>query len=808
VTTEAGGALYGAGSFPGAFESIAVRFPRFRRVTIRGMRRTALFPLILVPVLLAFVLGVRAEEKTEEPPISKQLDSRDPAVRERASVRLGEQGDVAATKKLIALLEDPDWGVRLAATKALAPIRSTKGRAALIDQMRTGDFRVLRLTTAKLLAGLDDKSVAWEAAKGMSRFEDEQRVRLIEALGVLGTPYAAKTLAKQMRSPDVAYRKAAVRALGEIGAGIDVLIDALRDKEEEVQWLAAVAIAGIDSQAGRKAVVDWIDDARDPVPGWVLRRFGRRGAAVDKEALEEAVAAALERTRRARSLLLLAWTGRLDGCAEAARRYFRARDAETRALALSVAGLGEGGVEWKRAKRALRNKHKVVRHAAARAYLSSSSNPEEALERILRNRSGDVVLLGVQFAVDNRRRDALPHLVAVASGETAAKRSREARAAACVALGRIGRGDAFDSLVELAEDRAWQVRAAALEGLTYVWKKEAIPVFLKYYGDFHSVTRKVARRNLRYMVGRELASKSDYESWWEEHGPKFELVHPDELRKKKEKERDKYGYAIDPRRYMKKILGDTEILVVRGRWDFVEKVLTELEVEHTAVFAQKVKDLGVTPKQVVLVNCEGTTDSETTEYLRWFVVTGGYMATTDWALVNALNRTFPNVIGKYARQSTGNDVVIVQPGKPDSRLLEGAFPFGVQPKWWLEIQAFPIVLDDPVRSEVLVDSFQMLTRYGSSPMLVEFRGGLGRVIHSTSHFFLAKEGFSSFGSPEERKIFAVDHLGVSIDDLRKLEKRRFFENMSDTTPISRNYSMFVMLVNFIREKQARDLDLR
>ncbi len=771
----------------------------------------------VVFVCLLFV-AVRGDDKPEaapkpkEPPIATQLKSRDAAARERAAARLGEQGDVAGTNKLLALLEDRDWAVRLAATEALAPIRSSKGRVALIEQLRTGEFLVLRVRTAMLLKKHGDASVAWQVAKilGGRRLKEGHRVRLIEALGILGSPAAIKALGKQMRRPAVEDRIAAARALSRLKAGIDILPGALGDKEPEVQWLAAVGLAGIDSDTARASITAWIKGARPrkPVPGWVLRRVGRIGASVNKSALEETISAALSGSAHTEALLLVAWAGRLEGCAEAAGRHLKSRQTRTRALAFAVTGLKKGAVEWADAKSALKYKQEVVRHAAATAYLSSSKKPEQALEQVLHSKFGDVVLVGVGYAVEHKRSDAVAHLAEVAAGKTAAKKHREARAAACVALGRLGRSAAFSRLVELAQERAWQIRAAALEGLTYAWKKEAIPVFTKYYADRHPVTRKVARKNLRYMIGEKLASKAAYEAWWKTNGPKFELVHPAELRKLRERERKKYGYAIDPRKYMQKILGDTEILVLRGRWDFVEKVLEDLEVKHTAVFAQKVKTLGLTPKQVVLVNCEGTTDSETAEYLRWFVVTGGYMATTDWALVNALTRTFPRVIGKYARQSTGNDVVIVEPGAPGARLLDGAFPLGVRPKWWLEIQAFPIVLDDPIRSEVLVDSFEMLSRYGSSPMLVEFRAGLGRVIHSTSHFFLAKQGFSSFGTAAARKLFAADHLGLSLHELRELEAKGFFEEMKETTPISRSYSMFVMLVNFIHEKQAIDIDLK
>ncbi|MHC4407807.1 MAG: HEAT repeat domain-containing protein [Planctomycetota bacterium] len=764
--------------------------------------------LAIAALLLAGMLS--GEEKKNEPAIADQLKSKDPAHRERAAERLGEQGDKAAAKLLLPLLADPDWGVRLAATRAVAPIRSTKVREALIVQLRTGATSVIRLRTAELLRKIDDAMLPPEVAKDLGRIKGEGRVRIIEALGILGTPSGAEAVAKQMRSSEVEVRIAAARALGKLRMRIGALLAGLKDKEDEVRWLCAVGIAGIDSNTGREALIRWIEKAnpRKPVPGYVLRRIGRKGAKINAEQWALAIAKALPGSKQARALLLIAWHGKLAGCATAAREHLRAREAQSRALALCVAGLGKESLTAADVKSALNHKHPVVRHAAASAYLQAAKDPRAALEQVLRSKHENVVLEAVRFAAQSKRKDAIPLLIELAKGKTAAKKALVGRAAACVALGRLARADAFADLIELAQDRTWQVRAAALEGMIYCWKKEAIPVYLQYFRDRSSVVRKVVRNNLGYMTRKRFTKRAPYEKWWKEIGPKYNLVHPDDVRKRVEAERDKYGYAVQPRRYIQSILGGTEILVIRGRWDFVEKVLVDLEVKHTAVFAQKVKDLGVTPKQVVLVNCEGTTDSETADYLRWFVATGGYMAVTDWALVNALVRTFPSVIAKYAKRNTGNDVVVVEPGTPDSKLLDGAFPAGVRPKWWLEIQAFPITIDDPVRANVLVDSFEMLSRYGSSPMLVEFSAGLGRVIHSTSHFFLAKEGFSNFGSAEERKLFAADHLGLPMREIRELEKSGFFDQMKETTPISRSYSMFVMLVNFIREKQAIDVNLR
>jgi hypothetical protein len=343
------------------------------------------------------------------------------------------------------------------------------------------------------------------------------------------------------------------------------------------------------------------------------------------------------------------------------------------------------------------------------------------------------------------------------------------------------------------------VRAAAFEALYHSYDKRSIPILIAAFSDRHAVARFTARRNLRLLTRQTYAQKSMYEQWWEGAKDKLELEHPE----KKLAELDKYGYST--RKYLQEILRGTDIVAIRGRWDKVELILDDLEVQHQAVRAQEIKDYGLSPKQIVLVNCEGSIDSTVTQFLQWMVVCGGYMATTDWSLVNATTKTFPDVVEGFVKRSTGNDVVVVEPGAPGHPTLQGVFHENVDLKWWLEIQAFPIAIADPARCTVLVDSLEMLVRYGSSAMMVEWSEGLGKVMHSTSHFYLQKEGFAHASNVEERKVFAADHLGLTIEEIRELDAKGAFGDINNTTPISRSYSMFHLLVNFINEKQRRDL---
>ena len=104
---------------------------------------------------------------------------------------------------------------------------------------------------------------------------------------------------------------------------------------------------------------------------------------------------------------------------------------------------------------------------------------------------------------------------------------------------------------------------------------------------------------------------------------------------------------------------------------------------------------------------------------------------------------------------------------------------------------------------MIVDSAEMRHRYGSSPLGIVFRWGLGKVQHSASHFYLQEEGMQHVTNPRARMIFARDHLGLSIKQIRKLAERDAFTgsiNEAVMREIAPDYSMFRMIVNMVREK--------
>ncbi|HEX5135445.1 MAG TPA: HEAT repeat domain-containing protein [Planctomycetota bacterium] len=746
---------------------------------------------------LAFLLlALSAGAGAVPPGADELLASTLPEKREEGAALLGKQGDIAAAKRLIALLDDPDWGVQMAAIRNLAPIKFEDGRDAIREKALEGAIRAIRVLAARCLKEHDAERQASRIATNLVRLKGEARIPALDALGILGTPEAVEALSDQMRAPEPEHRSGAARALGRLHGGEKGLIRGLKDKEEEVVILSAIALAGVDSDSARAEVLDHVGRL-DPVEGYVFRRVGRRGGEVNREAFAKALEERIPKAREPAALLQVALAAQAP--VKSARAYFGNSDPLTRVFAYKAAAFGTERVTPEEAAPGLADKDRRVRIAAAEAVLAGTP-PPEAVNALLAHRDADVAMVAVRRAFEMRMKDALPAIAALAKGEApAAKRDWPVRAAACVALGRIGWEKEFDTLAELAKAREWQVRAAACEGLYHAYDKRAIPILIAAFNDKQPVARMTARKNLRNLTRQTFAQKQMYEGWWEKQKDKLELEHPE----KRLEELDKYGY--DTKKYLQEILRGTDIVAILGRWDRVQLVLEDLQVPHQAIRAQEIKDYGLSPKQVVLVNCEGSIDNTVTEYLQWMVICGGYMATTDWSLVNATTKTFPGVVKGYVKQSTGNDIVVVDPVAPDHPICKGVFREDLELMWWLEIQAFPIQIEDPGRAEVLVDSLQMLTRYGSSAMMVEWSEGLGKVMHSTSHFYLQKEGFAKASSEEERRVFAADHLGLTPQEIRELDAKGAFKNIDNTTPISRTYSMFHLLANFIAEKQRRDL---
>jgi len=750
--------------------------------------------LLVVALLLGAAPG-RAADKAE---IDRLLGSMVPSQREEGIRELAKHQTTAVAKRLTKLLKDSDWGVQMEAIRAIAPIPYAPGRDGIRALIYKGDTLALRTLAAESLRDHDQQVTAKKLKRSVFKYKKKARIPGIRALGIIGTEVAVDTLVKLSKGGEADHRAEACHALGVLHAGEKALTKCLKDRKPIVRYEAALALAKIDTDSARTTLLRFLDGVDSQ---YVLDRAGRFGAVTNKEAWTAAIKARLATGKSPLPHLQVAIMAGVTGCEEEARELVKHKDPLVQAFALRLVGMGDPAQPRDLIHKRLASKNSMVRYAAAEALLRlNRKDPVENLRRLLKDEHGDVATMAVRVALDLRQKEVVPELLALAKGEGAGgKKNWMVRAPACVAAGWVGGMKSFDTLRKLAAERDWKIKAAALEGLFRIYDKQVIPVLFNYFNARHPVVRLTALKNLRFMTQKTYTKKDLFLKWWKKYGDKIELIHPEDQGERFRKS----GYHV--KRDMLEVLRKTDIVAILGRWDKVQKILEDLKIKHQAIRAQTVKEKGLNPKQVVLVNCEGSADSETSEILRWFVITGGYMATTDWAIVNALRTTFPGIVVKYGRQSTGNDVVVAEEAAPGHPVMRDVFRPYVAPKWWLEIAAFPLEVADPIRATVLVDSLQMLTRYGRSSLMVEFPAGLGKVMHSASHFFLQAEGLAKEPGADRRRIFAYDHLGMTMKEIRELDQRNYFEEARDTVPISKSYSMFHMLVNFIEEKRTIDL---
>ena len=180
-----------------------------------------------------------------------------------------------------------------------------------------------------------------------------------------------------------------------------------------------------------------------------------------------------------------------------------------------------------------------------------------------------------------------------------------------------------------------------------------------------------------------------------------------------------------------------DLLVVRGAYDHVEWVLRQVGVPFQSCDPGQLSRTSLRGVEIVLVNCPGHVGRGGARRLRAFVDRGGLLFTTDWAVLHLLEPAFPRTI-RYTRRPTRDDVVSIRALRPEHLLLEHVLTGSDRHLWWLENRSYPIEILDRRRVEVLIDSPEMLRKYGAGPIAVTFRSGRGRVVHIVSHAYLQR----------------------------------------------------------------------
>ena len=233
----------------------------------------------------------------------------------------------------------------------------------------------------------------------------------------------------------------------------------------------------------------------------------------------------------------------------------------------------------------------------------------------------------------------------------------------------------------------------------------------------------------------------------------------------------------------------SDIVVVGGCYDHVERVLDAFEMPYTPLVGSQLGEVTLNPDQLLVVNCPGNLPRSDIAQIESFVSQGGSLFTTDWALRHVIEPGFPGTIA-YNERPTRDDVVRVEIRDHDNPFLAGVMDAADDPQWWLEGSSYPIKVLDVDRVQVLITSKEMEDKYGEAPIAVIFKHGEGEVFHMASHYYLQRtelrsERHSMAGAAyaQEKGVAAdeemlADMAGMSLGDVESASSSaRLFANV-------------------------------
>ena len=214
---------------------------------------------------------------------------------------------------------------------------------------------------------------------------------------------------------------------------------------------------------------------------------------------------------------------------------------------------------------------------------------------------------------------------------------------------------------------------------------------------------------------------------------------------------------------------DDTIAIVKGVYDKIETVMDLLGLDYILLEGQAVGRIEFRADQLLIVNCPGNQiDKEGIEEIRRFVEMGGFLLTTDWAILHILEKAFPGYV-KYTGKATRDDVVSIEVVDKSHPFLMGLFADKSNPQWWLEGSSYPIQILKKYQNEIkiLVKSAELKKKYGEEPVVITFNYGKGTILHMISHYYLQRSELRDARHKKSGKAYA-EEMALS-KDLKKSE---------------------------------------
>ena len=807
-----------------------------------------------VPALLSRSQDEDAEALVRQKELLDLARSKDPVERERAAVGLGADASQKADAALLKLGDDDDAIVRLAAVQAMGG-RGSSSVTKLLAKMALGaPLSRVRRASAEALAKTsveDTREAFLKKASGKTGRRAAEALLWAEASLVgeerstasdtkqLGK--AVKSLRKMLKSKDPDDRVAGIGATVALTRGSgglreaqlqEHLIQGLGDyKKAEVACAVLDAAAMTPDPADAPALIELL--AEEDLMTVVERRLELallgtlrvmpdtertaaltemlsgvkgdgefRGARLARMAAVEG-ARGLANDERTEILRTLMQSGSLDARAAASKSLVTVGDAGVKLALKEVADDAVDARVGVQCIRVLQLNGDLAPLDDGAAEAGSQADKEIAepsgavRSLILLAEDHKDSLVQEQAAIALGRPGIHPAAVDSLAGLAKRGGGIALRNVATVALGRTRAEEAVAALAEILTDSDWMMRATAAEGLLQVSSMACVEPLLNALEDENAQVVATVEQALKRFSSREgeEVERSTWRAWWAENGKRARFRTREEAKERQER----YGYeATDASIYV-----GMDVIVVPGLGDHIEKVLEQLGIEFRTVLPGKLDEAGLHPGAILLIGCTGEISASDVETVQWYVRTGGALFTSCWALSHTVVPTHPAVIRKFPSPGEVVDNVFAKPtvSALGSPYLRGVFEGEVQPYYSLQ-GAHLIEVVDPERAEVILDSPYAAARHGSGDLAAYFRMGHGVILDTANHF--EEQGFASapgLKGAEECQAFAVNHMGLSLLDLRQVQDEKWWKSPSKAAAEIADLSVFRILTNFVREKR-------
>ena len=248
---------------------------------------------------------------------------------------------------------------------------------------------------------------------------------------------------------------------------------------------------------------------------------------------------------------------------------------------------------------------------------------------------------------------------------------------------------------------------------------------------------------------------------------------------------------------------DDAIAIVKGIYDKIETVMDLLGLDYILLEGEAVGRIEFREDQLLIVNCPGNQiDKEGIDEIKRFVEIGGFLITTDWAILHILEKAFPGYV-KYTGKATSDDVVSIEVVDKSHPFLMGIFADKSNPQWWLEGSSYPIQILPEHQNDVkvLVKSKELKKKYGEEPVVITFNYGNGTILHMISHYYLQRSELRDSRHKKSGKAYA-EEMELSKDlkasELEELEGVPLGE-------VESAYTSAQFISNIIVEKQKKNI---